>query len=250
MNLSDRETFLLHARLAGFKRKLAEAEDLIGQFLIKSERPYVAFSGGKCSTVSLHLTRSIAPDIPAQFGHEEWVLPETLALVDATPNVIKTALRDRHAEFFVAWEQGKAKLPSDVLWVDTEQYSEFDYHRKMLGFDGCLLGLRADESVGRRFHLRKNGPLYYCKKHGVWECNPLAWWSTRDVWAYIVSREVSYNAAYDKLAEMGVDLEYQRVGPIAVDRVLSYGQAVYLHRGWPELWNRLAAEFPMIRKYA
>lgn len=249
MKDSDHEAFLLYSRLGAFRRKVDKARQLITDFLSRCEHPYVAFSGGKDSTVVLHLARQLEPEIQAQFGHEEWVLPETLALINATPNVIKTALQDRHSEIFTAWSGGKMTVPKDVLWIDTEQFTEFDYHRRLLGFDGALLGLRAEESTTRRFHLKRNGALFFCQKHGAWECNPLAWWSVSDVWAYIVGNDVPYNAAYDKLASLGVPLERQRVGPITVERVLGYGQVAYLKMGWPELWNRLAAEFPLIRKY-
>ncbi len=71
----------------------------------------------------------------------------------------------------------------------------------------------------------------------------------RDVWAYIVSNNVSYNAAYDRLAEIGVPLAQQRIGPLAVERVLGYGQIALLKRGWPELWNRYAERYPEVRAY-
>jgi len=77
----------------------------------------------------------------------------------------------------------------------------------------------------------------------------VAWWSTLDIWAYIFSRNLPYNHAYNKMDEMGIDLERQRIGPFAVERVLGYGQLQILKRGWPDLYNQFVAQYPEMRAY-
>jgi len=98
-------------------------------------------------------------------------------------------------------------------------------------------------------HLRKFGPLYFAKKHDIWQCNPIHNWTWRDVWAYTLSEDLLYNRAYDKLEEMGIEPLYQRIGPLAVEAVLGYGQIAILKRGWPELFDRFAAKYPEARSY-
>lgn len=106
---------LLHGRLRMHKRRVHRARRIIEQALVEMQSPSVAFSGGKDSTVVLHLVRSIAPDTPAHYGHEEWVLPETAALIEATPNVVKTALPDRHAEWFAVQATPSPLMPDTML---------------------------------------------------------------------------------------------------------------------------------------
>lgn len=48
---------------------------------------YVAFSGGKDSTVLLHLVRSLYPDVPAVFCNTGLEFPEIVQFVRAAPNV-------------------------------------------------------------------------------------------------------------------------------------------------------------------
>ena len=51
------------------------------------------------------------------------------------------------------------------------------------------------------------------------------------------------------MSEIGVPLEQQRIGPLAVDSVLGYGQLAILKRGWPDVFNRYAARHPEARNY-
>jgi len=49
---------------------------------------YVAFSGGKDSTVLLHLVRSLYPEVPAVFSDTGLEFPELRSFVRDTPNVV------------------------------------------------------------------------------------------------------------------------------------------------------------------
>lgn len=242
--------FLLHAKLSSFRRKIEAAQEIIADALERMASPYVAFSGGKDSAVVLHLVRALAPATDAVWSDDEWNLPETAQLVEATPNLHRIAARVQHAEWFRSWDAEQPDLPDGTIWVDAPANDGLQTFAANQGYDGAFIGLRADENSRRRHYLRTYGTLHYTAKYQVWQCNPIAWWSDMDVWAYIHANSVPYSAAYDKLAALGIPLERQRTGPLAQGRVLGYGQMAILKRGWPDLYNRFVERYPEASTYA
>lgn len=240
--------FLLHAQLPRFRRMVRTAQEIIAEASTRMANPYVAFSGGKDSTVVLHLVRALAPDTVAVWSDDEWNLPEMLALIERTPNLHRIAANVQHAEFFRSWES-KEELPAGTIWVDAPANDGLQTFAKQQGYDGAFIGLRAGENSRRYHYLKRFGTLHYAEKHGVWQCNPIAWWSDMDVWAYIHANQVPYSAAYDKLAALGVPLARQRTGPLAQGRALGYGQMAILKRGWPDLYNRFVERYPEASAY-
>lgn len=252
MRSIERAGFLAHAQTAALNRKLEQSENIVRRWLDSCEHPYVAFSGGKDSTVCLDLVRRIADDIPAVFSHDEWLLPETEEFVAATENVHKVANIVQHASWFTAWEDGPKSLPDDVEWLERKPSEGWATWK--LGYDGAAIGIRADENPSRKAHIRALGTCFYVRRHRQWQCYPLAWWRDRDVWAYIVSRKLEYNRAYDVLAGMDVPLSRRRIGPLAVESSgphdpLHMGQLAVLRQGWPDLFNRFAERYPEARRY-
>lgn len=238
------DLFAQRARLPEYRRLLVATERVIARALDVIQSGYVAFSAGKDSTVLLHLARAQAPDLPAVYVDDEWRLPETDALLDTTPDLRRVAKTGYYTEWFSSWQGHR---PDNAEWVG-DTYRP-DWARVVLGYDGCFLGLRADEAVRRRQYLRRDGQLHFNQRRNAWQCCPLAYWSVMDIWTYIHSNSVPYNAAYDVLTRVGIPLDEQRIGPFAVERVLGYGQLAILKRGWPELFNRFAEQHPEARAY-
>lgn len=239
------ESALLYSKTKAFAYKVKNAETIIARMFTVSSKPYVGFSSGKDSTVVAFLVSQFITDVPLLYGDEEWLLPETdeylqrvQALNRSRFHRIKAA--DTHAEWFKVWQDDPNAIHSD---------NASGVYAKSQGWNGCFLGLRQDENARRKIYLRSKGPLFYSEKDGVWMCNPIHDWMWMDVWALIVSRSIDYNRAYDKLEEMGVEPERQRIGPLAQERVLGYGQLVILKRGWPDLFNRFAEKFPEATRY-
>jgi phosphoadenosine phosphosulfate reductase len=62
------------------------------------------------------------------------------------------------------------------------------------GVDAWVSGLRREQSPSRA-----NTPkLAWDKRHGLWKGNPLADWTERDVWRYIVKHDVPYHPLHDR----------------------------------------------------
>ena len=235
--MTRNEVARLHAQTRGFEYRVSQAEDIVKRALDLDAIPHVALSGGKDSTVVFEMVKVQLRSIPAVWSDDEWFLPETLEYIQRLQargdDVRQIRTNARHTEWF--------KISGDFDGIQ-------DYARRQ-GWELTFLGLRQEESAARKMHLRKQGTLFLAKSDGLWHCNPIHDWTWRDVWAYIVSRGLDYNRAYDKLEELGIPPDRQRIGPLAVERVLGYGQLAVLKRGWPELFDRFAVKFPESRNY-
>ncbi|MFA5636875.1 MAG: phosphoadenosine phosphosulfate reductase family protein [Anaerovoracaceae bacterium] len=245
-----REEDYLRGRLAPFRRRVDRALALIGG----AAPPLgVAFSGGKDSTVVLDLVRRVFPDAVAGFYDSGAELADTMALVSVTPNVV-TVPADGGGLIELCRQNGywghEPEAPSPCV-VDFGEALIFAPARRFArehGLHTVALGLRAGEAVVRRINARVKGE-HYQVTDGAWHLCPLQWWTGDDVWAYIASRDLPYNAAYDKMDDLGIPRERQRISTALGTDAAAFGRYVYLKHIDPELWNRLAAEFPLIRKY-
>lgn len=65
--------------------------------------------------------------------------------------------------------------------------------RALGGVDAWITGLRRDQSPSRA----ATPKLGRDHEHGTWKLCPLAEWTDRDVWAYIMERELPYNPLHD-----------------------------------------------------
>jgi 3'-phosphoadenosine 5'-phosphosulfate sulfotransferase (PAPS reductase)/FAD synthetase len=242
-----RERALLHARTSRFLSAVVAARHNVDQALRACATWYIALSGGKDSTVVLDLVRSACAEVPATHSQRQWELPETAAYLSRVGNVRRVSYFGLDGtDWARSWDSKESAEQAGVVWLDDANAIAC----RGAVEDGVFLGLRADENGYRRVHLRTLGPLHNLKGTKKWHANPIAFWSVWDVWAYIYSRGIDYNLAYDRLDDLGIEPERQRIGPLAVERALGYGQIAILKRGWPELWNRYAAEHPEARQYA
>lgn len=206
----------LHARLAAFRRRVRAAEERVGALLRVAQQPYVAFSGGKDSLCVLALTLAQRPDVPVVWSDDELEVPGTpeylTGLAEAWAlRFVPLLGHARHAGWFAPWSDPpywRAPLPAaQRIGCRVEDWS------RRQGYDGVLLGLRADERRARAQYLGHRGPLHQ-DAHGQWRANPLAAWSVADVWAAIGAWELPYHPGYDALARLGVPRPQQRIGPL------------------------------------
>lgn len=248
--VSNRDLALIHSISPGHKRSVMASQAIVRMAFACAGDCYVAFSGGKDSTCVLALARELIPEVPAVISIHKWRLPETTEYLDRIGGLHFVASGSTHGTgWSVNWDDEKEARAT----LDIEAWFEKDADKYSLGRPekGTLLGLRKAENSYRRVLLRRMGPLFRSAKHGgQWLCSPIADWSTMDVWAFIHARGLDYNKAYDRMEILGVPMDQQRIGPLAVDRVLGYGQLAILRRGWPDLFNRYAAEHPEARSYA
>jgi phosphoadenosine phosphosulfate reductase len=66
--------------------------------------------------------------------------------------------------------------------------------RALAGADAWVAGVRREQSPSRA----GTPKLGWDERHGLWKANPLADWSEKDVWRYIVEHDVPYNPLHDR----------------------------------------------------
>lgn len=248
MTEQERAMYQLHFRLPRMRRRITEAEAAISEWLSRCQRPYVAWSTGKDSTVMLWLVLRQRPDIEVVYFDADSALPDSVALMERLKaewqlnlRVLKTRpLLDTLAEYGLDHPRIDYYTMRDTVHIPVRQLVAE-------GYDGVAVGIRSEESRERGLAAAKHAPLWRAKGTGLWTCWPLHNWSARDVWAFIVGHDIPYNAAYDKTKF--ATIEDMRVSYWAGETGRTYGRYAWLRYYYPELWRELVDRIPSAGHY-
>jgi 3'-phosphoadenosine 5'-phosphosulfate sulfotransferase (PAPS reductase)/FAD synthetase len=224
MTAEWRETFRLWSRTEQHTRALHEARAIIERALESAQKPYIAYSGGKDSTVMAHLVLQYAPDtMVLHWDYGRAFVPEPIQ---------REILRN--ARLIGAQN---LRIETSTLYTKLGRRAQNVLGRHLIGrllprlvregYDLAFVGLRKQESPKRARRLRANKPL-----STIPECHPLADWDWRDVWTYIVAHKLPYLSLYDQRAELVgynlvrfttlFDSEFEHLGAPAVDNYLHW----------------------------
>lgn len=182
MQNDERDFFLAWSRLRAFRQKVERSNQIIADALSLGHT-YAAVSWGKQSVAMLHLIQQQSPQTAAVF-----ITGEHDDLIDNFAEV-KTSYLARFATNY-----SEVALVNDHV-PDTIRLSSL--HET---YPVAFVGLSAEESKGRRASLKAHGVIHQYQSgvlKGTWRVCPLAWWSWRDVWAYLVANNLPYLASYD-----------------------------------------------------
>lgn len=238
--------FLAHAMSARYKRRVDDALQCVQEFAQLVKNPYIAFSMGKDSTVALHLTRKIMPECKAIYIDANCAFPEAYELLEKTPNSEKFSTQE---DFLDIFERMGGVDGGRELEKETMQSTVITPVKKLvsMGYDGQILGLRADENHGRNMNFRLRGKIYWHKGYGVHICQPIADWSNNDVWGYIFSNKIEYCKVYDKMWDLPI--EQQRTSYWAGETARRQGRWIWLRQNYPDLFAVLCTRFPEAGRY-
>lgn len=212
----------------GLDAKVRYAQRLIERALETAERPMVAWSGGKDSTLLLHLVRQYKPDVIVGFNNTGVEFPETTRFVKRMHNEWNLNLHITRPEpgksFWWCVEQfgfpllGKdfaRKTPAawatdrqrKVMNSDVRVATNCCWHLKEkpaidlqreLGVDLIFLGIMASESNRRRLTWGKYGDFRWNQKEKLWKVLPLSVWLEQDAWQYHEQHDVPMCELYAK----------------------------------------------------
>lgn len=245
---------------------------------------YVAFSGGKDSTVVVDLARRVDPAVPVVWFDSGCEYPETRAYIHDLAqrwrlNLTVIEARPSLLEILVdggGWDHRAPDAITSSLHAALITAPAALAH-EMFG-PGELWGVRAAESRGRR-HLFATALAHQAKRNctgccpetgsslssrsrrarhggvvsrvdGTTAYNPIWDWSTARVWEHLAAHAIPANPLYAKLASLGAPEHATRVSHVIDGNGVETGRIVWLRRGWPDLFTQLRRSLPRIAEFS
>ncbi len=157
----------------------------------------IGFSGGKDSTVMLHLVLEQSKDIPVLFTDTSVKFPETYRFIDELKERWDLNLQTTRNEWTEdIWSRDKAAC---CLRLKVEPFNGLV---EELGLEAVFVGIRHDE------HPARSKAQYFDRLGAVthisevtwdhWRVHPLLDWTENDIWAYIQERDLPSNPLYEQ----------------------------------------------------
>jgi 3'-phosphoadenosine 5'-phosphosulfate sulfotransferase (PAPS reductase)/FAD synthetase len=221
--------FRAHAALPVYRRRLADLRHMVAG--IDPATTYVSFSAGKDSAVLAHACQQAHPDIPI------------LMIDPGCPTHWLESERQRWRDYAAAhgwrltlfpWDKwaGAQEGESEKAYqarIHASMFAPIAEHARAHGLTCRAMGLRADESRGRRMSIAVRG-MSYAYKDGTRAILPLARWSEMDIWAYLVAHEVPWLDIYDIIGPHARNGLIGRSGE-------NFGRVAYLRQYFPDVWR-------------
>jgi 3'-phosphoadenosine 5'-phosphosulfate sulfotransferase (PAPS reductase)/FAD synthetase len=202
-----RDLFIQHAETDGYRAALADANERIAG--VEYPLSYLAYSGGLDSLCCLDLCANAGlefiighydfgrPNAKASNVFPQWIEDEVMATARhyGRSPLIVTKRRN-----FVSESDAIRGREGCVEFIDDGEFWILGAQRvaRELGCTCSIVGLRAQESIGRRKRTEAGGWVSSDMPE-VW---PVAQWSDMDRWAYVASKGLTYSRVYDEKAEL------------------------------------------------
>ncbi len=216
---------------ADFEAKLAETQALLRRAAAEFSPVTQASSLGAEDVVITHLVNALGLDIEVFVLETGALHAETLALLERTQASSKAKVTVYHpvqesVVQFVAREGQEAMYRSIALRKECCGIRKMEPLKRALeGKKAWITGLRREQSAARA-----EVPLIDTSEPRT-KFNPLSNWTWGDVWHYIATRGVDYNALHDQF--------YPSIGCAPCTRAISLGEDFRAGRWW---WEDEAAK--------
>jgi len=187
-----------------------EPRELIEKALADREKVCVSWSGGRCSTVVLHMALQIKPNILVYHCNHGVHWPETVEYVKKITNkwnlnLVKVDSFKEKTFWDIVEEDGFPHVrksyskgePRCCYWLKNKPLREFT---NVYNIDGLLDGLRVAESRVRMFSCSQHGQFRYVTKDDIntWKYSPIAFWTTERTQEYVEEHGIPLNPLYEK----------------------------------------------------
>lgn len=247
----ERAGYLAHARGPLFRRRVTEAADIIANVIADHPGAWaVGCSGGKDSTALLDLCVGVGwrgyvfyftyPETPEANTVQVTRLAEKYGLPVHT--FIVPGAWDVYAEvghFFARPETRAERRATNAMLRGYKRIA--NEQATTAGYAGQFWGLRSAESPLRGMMLSQKGNCYRAEGRSCWTCCPLVHWTARDVWAYLVSRDLPWLPRYDRSEDR--ECERSEITWLAAESLWRRGQGQRLRMEDPAAWRAIAQRF-------
>lgn len=256
------------------KNVLEAALDRIRFLFDEFEEVVVGVSGGKDSTVTLHLALQVAKEknrLPLSVmwidQEAEWQgtvdhCTEIMTMKDVKPYwfqmpMVITNNASSFNRYSYCWrESDKEKWihPKHPISIKENKYGTDRFHDlfaaifkvEFKGKKACYLaGVRAEEAPKRFVALTQPAKYKWItwgkRLHNKWQqftFYPLYDWSYTDIWHYISSNKIKYNRIYDEMYRHGVKYQEMRISNLHHETAIQ--SLLIVQEIEPKTWNRLA----------
>ncbi|MFY4728772.1 phosphoadenylyl-sulfate reductase [Nitrospira sp. BLG_2] len=200
MTVNDRSELdaELKAWSASFETKqpqdvLAAAIERYGQKIV------VACSFGAEDVVLVDMAYRINPSVPLFYLDTDFLFPETYATRDRLIERYGLQSAQVIQVKSMLTPQGQSESYGEALWArDPDRCCQLrkvePLTRVLRGYDAWVTGIRRDQAPSRA----QAGLIEWDQKFQLIKINPLARWTSTDVWTYIKVYEVPYNPLHDQ----------------------------------------------------
>lgn len=211
-----------------YQGKLKETLNFLTSFLSEANRPFVMFSGGKDSTVVLHLALRFRRDVWAfHWDYGPYLIPRWLEK-EIIQNALEIGVKKNH---LIVRRRPHAETSRENFRIGYRAFwGVLASLIRERGWDLCVGALRAEESSKRKRMTLKRVQM----ERGILHIYPIKDWTWKDVWAYIVSNKLPYASTYDKY---GPILGWDKV------RLVTFFDKEFEHFGSPLVDGLLMPEF-------
>lgn len=190
---------LAHAKTNLHRTRIDRAKAVVLQVAQTHPSAYLTWSAGKDSTAMVHFVRvacgidaaamSVKDDL--DYPGEEDYLRRWADAWDVRLSIVRPSF------FLQSWLADHASEVSALedLHSRSAEFSQAAFYRPIAdyaesrGLPGVYLGLRSEESHGRRMNRATRGPQY-TKRGGETVCTPIVDWKGIDVYAYLFTHGI------------------------------------------------------------
>lgn len=249
-----------HARSALHAKRVEEAMTTVAEMQAHHPEAYIALSGGKDSTAMCFLLAKMGlrPRVVTVHHDMHWpdMLPHCKAVCERLGMPWEVAENALSWRDFIGSRKGvldptEAALGAGGKGLRSSRREAMMVYPQRWNYPGVYIGLRKDESKGRRMNYAVRGTIYERAegqaRHVV--CQPLARWSVLDVGAFLFAEEAPWLDAYRCCRLHGSPGDI-RTGSMIPYEHATRGAVVWMKTYYPSLFHELCGLFPTFSSLA